>query len=239
MAALRAESSRFIDLVASITPEQARLPVAGLDWTVGETAAHVLTVVRRGFADRRRSAVVSETAALNALCLDETPERDPAALAAMLREDVHTALDVVFPKIDDERVFPFHGGVTATITPALHVVLGEFVIHGFDLSRAIGRPWPIAEDVARMVVPGELLGGWVRPDAPVEAYELRFPGADALRFAIAPGSLRVTVRSGDDGAVGGDRVIAMDAAVFVLAFYNRVPTTDPAVTRMQSRFVPS
>jgi uncharacterized protein (TIGR03083 family) len=236
MGALHDASARFVEWVESVEPAQASVPVPGLDWTVGETIAHVLTVVRRGFADRRRSASAWETPSLNARCLDEMPVRDPQALGAMLREDVHTALDVVFPKIGDDREFAFHGGVTTTMTPALHVVLGEFVIHGFDVARALGRPWPIFESEALLLVPGELLGAWVRADAPVEEYELRLGDPPAINFGIRPG--RLSVGAAADAAAGAV-VIAMGAADFVLAFYNRVPSTDDTMLRLQSRFIPS
>ena len=62
MRALHAASGRFIGLVESLDLADASRPVPGLDWNVGETVAHVLTVVRRGFADRRRSATAAETA---------------------------------------------------------------------------------------------------------------------------------------------------------------------------------
>jgi hypothetical protein len=94
MAALHDASDRFIELAAAITPAEAKRPVPWLDWTVGETVAHVLTVIRRGYADPRRSASAAQTADLNQICVDETPERDPAALADLLRSDVHTALDL-------------------------------------------------------------------------------------------------------------------------------------------------
>jgi uncharacterized protein (TIGR03083 family) len=232
MDALHGASARFIELVASLEPVDATRPVAGLDWNVGETIAHVLTVVRRGFADRRRSAAAAETASLNELCLEETPERDPRALAELLRADVHTALDIVFPKIPDDREFAFHGGVTTTMTPALHVVLGEFVIHGYDVARAVDRPWPITDREARLLVPGELLGAWLRPDSPDEAYELRLGDGTPIRFEIRGGSLLV-------GPGTGTTVVAMDPVEFVLGFYNRVPVTDPGLARLQSRFVPA
>ena len=238
MDALHGASARFVDLVASLGPSDAALPVAGLDWNVGETIAHVLTVVRRGFADRRRSSAAAETASLNEVCLEETPERDPRALAELLRADVHTALDVVFPKIADDREFPFHGGVTTTMTPALHVVLGEFVIHGYDVAHATGHPWPITDHEAMLLVPGELFGAWLRPGAPDESYELRLgdepPLGDeqAIRFEIRGGSLLV-------GPGTGSTVIAMDPVAFVLGFYNRVPVTDPGLVQLQRRFVPA
>jgi hypothetical protein len=199
---------------------------------VGGTIAHVLTVIRRGYADPRRSASAAETVALNQLCLDETPERDPTVLADLLRRDVHTALDVVYPKISDDREFPFHGGVTTTMTPALHVVLGEFVIHGYDVARALDVPWSISDHEAMLLVPGEPIGAWLRPGVPDERYELRLGDQPPISFAIRDG--RLDVGPGE----GGD-VIAASPVEMVLTFYGRVPTEDPILTRLLSRFVPS
>jgi uncharacterized protein (TIGR03083 family) len=235
MAALHDASDRFIALAASVSPDEAALPVPGLDWSVAETIAHVLTVIRRGYADPRRSATASETAALNQICLDEVDDRDPASLAESLRSDVHTALDLVYPKIPDDRVFPFHGGVTTTMTPALHVVLGEFVIHGYDIAMAIGRPWPISERDAMLMVPGDLMGAWLRPGVPDERYELRLGTEPPLSFAITDGRLLVT--PGEDSSPAG--VITADPVELVLTFYGRIPTTDPVLSRLLSRFVPS
>jgi hypothetical protein len=206
--------------------------VPGLDWNVGEAVAHVLTVVRRGFADRRRSANAAATADLNQVCLDETPERNLAVLVDLLRADVHIALDLVFPKVEEDRVFAFHGGVQTTMTPALRILLGEYVIHGYDIARAVGRPWTITEAEAFLLVPGPLLGAWVRPDAAEEAYELRLGEAPPIRFDVGPGRLAVS-----EGT--GGTVIAMDAVAFVLAFYNREPASDDGLTQLQRNFIPS
>lgn len=232
MAALHSVSDRFINLASTTTAADAKRPIPWLDWSVGDTIAHVLTVIRRGYADPRRSATASETADLNQICLDETPERDPAALAELLRSDVHTALDLVYPRIADDREFPFHGGVTTTMTPALHVVLGEFVIHGYDIARTLDIPWPISDQDAMLLVPGELIGAWLRPGIPDERYELRLGDQPPIGFAIRDGRLEV------GAALGGD-VIAASPVDMVLTFYGRIPTDDPVLLRLLSRFVPS
>jgi uncharacterized protein (TIGR03083 family) len=229
MDALHAASDRFITMVESLDPSDAGRPVPNLDWNVAETVAHVLTVVRRGFADRRRSETAAATADLNQIVLDETPERDLATLAQLLSKDVHTALDVVYPKIPEDRVFPFHAGVTTTMTPALRIVLGEFLVHGHDVARAADRPWEITGDEALLLAGNELLGAWVRPDAPTERYELRL---GAYPPELAPGRLSPT---GNEP----DVVIESDAVDFVLSFYGRTPTTDEGMVRLTSRFVPS
>jgi uncharacterized protein (TIGR03083 family) len=237
MAALQDASNRFIALADSVAPAEATRPVPGLDWTVGDTIAHVLTVIRRGYADPRRSATAAETADLNQICLDEVEERDPVALTSRLRADVHTALDLVYPKIPDDREFPFHGGVNTTMTPALHVVLGEFVIHGYDVSRALGRPWPISTHEAMLLVPGELIGAWLRPGVPDESYQLRLGDEPPIWFAIRNG--RLVVSPADESRDHDAAVITAEPVDMVLSFYGRIPCHDPALTRLLSRFVPS
>jgi uncharacterized protein (TIGR03083 family) len=234
MDALRSGSARFIDLVASLEPADATRPVPRLEWNVAETVAHVLTVVRRGFADRRRSESAAATAGLNQTVLDELPERDLAALAGLLQDDVRTALDVVFPKVPEDRVFPFHGGQMTTMTPALRIVLGEYVVHGWDVAGATDRPWTITEAESLLLVPGELMGAWVRPDVDEQRYELRLGSHPPIRFEIGPGRLRVSEGSGGE-------VIAMEPAAFTLAFYGReLPADDDDVVwRFLANFVPS
>ena len=232
MDALHDASARFIALVDSLDPADGERPVPNLQWNVAETVAHVLTVVRRGFSDRRRSETADSVADLNQVVLDETPERDLHVLADLLRRDAHTAIDVVFPKIPEDRVFPFHGGVTTTMTPALRIVLGEFLVHGHDVARAVERPWQITDREALLLAGNELLGAWVRPDAPTERYELRLGDAPPIRFEIGPRRLTLT----DDPP---DVVISAAPVDFVLSFYGRKPFTDEGMVRLTSRFVPS
>jgi uncharacterized protein (TIGR03083 family) len=232
MDALRSASGRFIDLVASLDPADAIRKVPRLEWNVAETVAHVLTVVRRGFADRRRSENAAATAGLNQTVLEELPERDLGALAELLRADVHTALDVVFPKVPEDRVFPFHGGQMTTMTPALRIVLGEYVVHGYDVAGAIDRPWMITEAESLLLVPGELMSAWVRPDAEEQRFELRLGEHPPIRLDIGPGRLRVSEGSGGE-------VIALEPRVFTLAFYGREVPDEDVVWRFLANFVPS
>lgn len=232
MDALHEASARFIALVESLDRADGQRPVPNLDWNVAETVAHVLTVVRRGFADRRRSETAASVADLNQVVLDETPERDLPVLADLLRRDAHTAIDVVFPKIPEDRVFPFHGGVTTTMTPALRIVLGEFLVHGYDVAHAVGRPWEITDREALLLAGNELLGAWVRPDAPTERYELQLGDSPPIRFEVASRRLTPT----DEPP---DVVISAAPVDFVLSFYGRKPITDEGMLRLTSRFVPS
>ena len=74
--AIATEGLRLARLLHVSAPGHAGTRVPGLDWTVAETAAHVLGVVRRALGDRRRSATPAETATLNAMALRR---RSPSA----------------------------------------------------------------------------------------------------------------------------------------------------------------
>lgn len=232
MAALRDSSQRFIELVASLEPADGDQRVPHLEWNVAETVAHVLTVIRRGYADRRRSKTAESTADLNDLVLEEEPERDLEKLTELLREAVHTAVEVVYPKIPEDRVFDFHGGMRTTMTPALRFVTAEFVVHGWDIAVALDRPWTITAADARLVMPSDLWSGWVRPDAAESVYQVRVGDEPPARFEIGPG--RLHVEPGEGGTP-----IAIGAEEFVLAFFGRRLPPDDNLIGLLMNFIPS
>src|SRR5438132_6970496 len=88
LAALAAATDRLAALLDSLDPGQGGEPIPHLDWTVAETAAHVVTVAGRLLGDRRRSAPGEDAGGLNALCLEEFAERDVHAIADRLRADM-------------------------------------------------------------------------------------------------------------------------------------------------------
>lgn len=154
--ALGAASDRLVALVRSLDAADGDRPVEGLDWTVAETVAHVVTVAGRLLGDRRRSTTAADTAALNALCLTELPERDLAPLADRLEADLRTVVERVYPKIDFDRQYPFHAGITISGGGGAAFFLCEVLVHGWDVATATGRPWTIAPDEARVAARGPM-----------------------------------------------------------------------------------
>src|SRR5437763_92820 len=110
IAEMASGADRLVALVRSLNPADGGLPVPGLDWTVAETAAHVVTVAGRLLGDRRRSRAAGETDLLNAQCLAEFDERDLAALASRIEADMRIVVERVYPKVDFDRTYPFHSG---------------------------------------------------------------------------------------------------------------------------------
>jgi uncharacterized protein (TIGR03083 family) len=201
-----------------------------LTWTVGEAAAHLVAdlhvytdVVRgRGPEPGRPGAETAAelNTAENRRQLATYPERDLGRLATELAEGVPAYLAAAAAAPSDQRAgTPIGIGMTpATVTA---ILLGEQLIHGLDLARGGGVPWPVTAADARLVIPGmmELLPSYLDRDRTRDLhvrYELRF--GDGLRYqlAIEEGTAVVSVP-----AARPDCVITADPAAFLLVGYGR------------------
>jgi uncharacterized protein (TIGR03083 family) len=223
LAALDAALGRFVALLRDTSPDAAPTPVPSCPgWTVGDTAAHVLTVVRRALTDRRRSATPADTAALNATCLDEIEERELIRLADLIERDGKAAVHVGLAGVPVDLRFPFHAGATTTVVPAACILLADVLVHGHDIAEALGREWPIPQSEAALALRGgaELLAAWRRADAPDHAVEIVLPGGDPVVIGTGPLAHRVT---------------GLDAGAILLAFpYRRIATSDPGLLALQA-----
>ncbi len=148
LAALAASSDRLAALVESLSSRDGAQEIPFLGWTVADTAAHVVTVAGRLLGDRRRSALPEETGRLNAICLDELADRDPMSLAARLRIDIGVVVERVYPKVDFDRIYPFHGGTTISAGGGAAFVLCELLVHGHDIASSTQRDWAIPDQEA-------------------------------------------------------------------------------------------
>ena len=234
--ALAAAAGRTAQLLRGGLDPTARVP--GLNWSAAETAAHLVADLREHAAlatgahgppdltspivDRRNAA--ERGAAANQAQLDAFPERDLTVLADLL-EDAAAGLNAAVAPLPDEELIVTANGVAMAPPTLVSICLGEQLIHGLDLARAAGRPWPIDRSDALRVIPGILA---VAPDYLDQAtaegvhvdYELRFGPDDRYRFAVD--GRRVTVSSANGRDDHPDCVITADAAAFLLVGYGRV-----------------
>lgn len=227
----------FEALLRAVPPDAADKPVPGLTWTVGEVAAHVLTVIRRGLGDRRRSSNPAATGELNVLVLEEFSERDTGKIADLFAAEIDTMTNVVFPRIAEDRVFPFHGGTTTTIIPASCIVLGELLIHGYDIANACALSWQIDPHRAMLAFLGSatVIHGWLKPGLNLKAtYELHFVGESVvcwLKFADG------TVQADTVPLAPVDHVLRVHAVEFYLTIpHQRKAHAEPLVNQLASYF---
>jgi uncharacterized protein (TIGR03083 family) len=174
----------------------------GSDWTVGEAAAH-LAVVARAFAAVAAGRPVAPAgvapdlddfherlAQVNARAIAAAETGDPAVLADRLEGGVAAFLRAVAERPGEDLVAtPWYGrGVTCRLDTLTCLAIGEVVVHGYDIARALRRPWPIHPEHARLVVAGvypAMIPLTVDTEATAglhAAYELRVRGGP--RFVV-------------------------------------------------------
>ena len=164
--ALRRAAAATGELLGSISDSRADVPVPGLTWTVAETAAHLVALLRQsaafasgardGAAERAAlppSGGIGERMALaNARELDRLGERRIPALRQLLESSVEEYTTLIAGRRDGGPVETTFGPEDpATMTAAL---VGEQLVHGFDLARAVGPRWTIDPDAARLTLTG-------------------------------------------------------------------------------------
>ena len=145
-----ATTTRVAELLRAVPAGD--LPLARVDWSAAETGAHLVSLARRYRTMVRRSRRLPDSLAEdNRQALAEVGERDPKALADLLTAEVGVLLDVLGPD-GDRPAWYFACPHTSAGLGA--IMLTELLMHGLDLARATGRPWPLGRDQAAACVHG-------------------------------------------------------------------------------------
>ncbi|HEX6674061.1 MAG TPA: maleylpyruvate isomerase family mycothiol-dependent enzyme [Actinomycetes bacterium] len=229
-AAVEVAAADAAGLIGSASGPDLEKPARGLDWTVGQTAAHVVASTRSlgGLALRRIAPEPGvDLAEVNLSRIAQVGVRDPAALADLLVEEAARFLaDTAGRPADDS--FPFYGGATANLAAVTAILLGEYLVHCLDIARSLGRPWRIDPGHARLVIAGStaVLPAYVDGEAARDvtvAYDVRVRGGPRFTFRLAEG--RASVEPARAGPV--DCHISADPVAFLLVSYGREPQWRP------------
>ena len=238
-AAIEAAAGRFITLMRD-TPDIERR-VAGTDWTVPATAAHV-SVVLSGFS----AAIAEEPQALapdhyvdadfptrlaasNAASNAMVDHGDAGRLAEAIAAGTQRFLALV-ASADPQRECetPWYGpGRTRSPDCLTALALGELIVHGHDIATGTDRLWPISAADAKLVVGTvcpEMSPVVVRPEAcrgaPV-TFDIRLRGKGP-RYVIRVVNGTAEVR---EVGVPVDCVIFADPVAYLLVMYGRMPVS--------------
>lgn len=172
LAAVRAAIPRVAGEVNGLirSAPSTAMPIPGSAWSVTDTAAHLIVAF-----EANRDAVEgrlehwdalygegdvhtwSRLAEGNARSLREVPDRDnPRVLARRLREAVQAFLAATAERSPDYTYrTPWYGAEQPRALGSMTcLLLGELVLHGYDIARGLGRPWPIDPEDARHIIAG-------------------------------------------------------------------------------------
>lgn len=211
---VRRFGQQFADMVAASPDTSAR---ATRHWSVVETAAHVATVVMfngmavnprdtklsiPGLAELLPTATVDAISGLNEVMLAHFTERDPAALAGIVKTEVDRLVDAC-ESYGPEAVVDWVGQSRVPVPGLLAHTLNELTIHGRDIARATRSPWQIPPSDAATFLSVFLVGmiregyGHLldtpqsdRPQGSI-AVEFRSPYTGSVTLVLADGMVTV------------------------------------------------
>jgi hypothetical protein len=234
-AALRDVVPRLVTLVRSIADVDS---VSIGTWTVGDVAAHLSHVFRfdtdaiAGQPVPQAIVTSAGMAAVNAKMLAEDGERNPAVLADRIDTLAHE-FDDAASRSRAATVDWLQGVRLTPSTVACHL-LEECLIHGHDIAKATGRPWPIQRRHALLAVQGGVLPliTALPPTAFVNQekagsfqarFELRLRGGARTVMVFDRGSLTLDAAGTHDI----DAHICADPAALMLVFIGRQGIVKP------------
>ncbi len=171
---LQTVSDEFRDVVSTIAPEQWELPTPCPDWTVLELIGHVVG------GSQMAASLVGGASRIEAIGLLATDFVGTDPLGAI--DTALAAQRLAFDQPGIENVTCQHPAGDMPAEQLLGLRIGDLLVHGWDLARAIGadeqlsadavqRVWddtaPMAPIIAQLGVFGDGPSGTVPDDAPL------------------------------------------------------------------------
>jgi SCP-2 sterol transfer family len=237
-AAVAAVGARMSALVRSIKHPEA--PALGT-WNTTDLAVHIshsLDIVTSIALDSAVTAGdIWQLSALNAMLVSGESERDLGVIATRIDSSVAALLAALRDGADQEAgdggVEPLRSwlveGVRVPLSTVACHALNELVVHGFDLAKADGAPWPIDRAHASLVFRGFLLpmlrelGRSLLDEKNAAGVKVTYH--IVLRGGGGEGYLRFhdgDVEVSDTAPGPVDCHLSVDPAAFVLVSYGRI-----------------
>ncbi|MCH8800154.1 MAG: maleylpyruvate isomerase N-terminal domain-containing protein [Chloroflexi bacterium] len=225
------EVSRSIEIVAGRLAVMVRgisdldVPTKGLDWSIRETASHVAaaaelnTGILKGTLEPH---AVADIAAINSEGLTRVDPGSPGELANGIFRAAE-GLAAAARSHPAGQAVRWVDGVEQDAGTVLAAVLGEFLVHGFDIARSVRQNWDIRKQHAAQVLAG------TAPAMPLFVHRENAAGFTGSYDIRVRGGVRFVARF-DDGVLtiespgpkGADCYLWADPVALLLVFYGRV-----------------
>jgi uncharacterized protein (TIGR03083 family) len=204
-------------------------------WSASDVAAHVATTleinVEVACGLGSPADTLEDIPAWSQAALEKVVDRTPQALVERIRAAVCELINAVSSRDGNPRI-PWHTGLLVPISTVPALMVGEAMIHGYDIARAHGRQWHIPTGWAETTLRGVLQGipPYFLPersaglDAQIEV-RLRGTQTQAL-FSVADGELQIAEPSG----ARADCYISGQPTALLLLLYGRTGPLRPTLT---------
>jgi hypothetical protein len=230
LAAQERVADRFSALLRTAPDGTRRVP--HLNWTVGETGAHVLCSLRR-YPEMLAGAStgwagLSDSEAENARLLAEIPEREPKEIADAIDVAALMFREAFASYLEDDATW--HAGLRIPPASMVGILVGDMLIHGWDIATAIERPWLIDAPDASLAFAATILVGPHFVDAEAArgfsaTYGIRLRRGPSFTLTFTDGRLTVT----EGQPPHADCRMSVDPVAYLLTAYGRVPVWRPAL----------
>ena len=224
---LRATSADVVYAIRNIQNPNA--PAIGT-WSASDVAAHLIDVAEAAEAIARGEgtpyATSADVTANNEKRLAERTDRDPYSLATQF-EEAAEAYATTAESVEGDPMVPW-ADFEIPVSALVSVDLGEWLIHGYDITKSQGNPWGIDPHRAAFAGRGisPVTEHYVDPEAGAgftATIDLRLRGHGALHFVFNDGDLSIEEPS--DRKV--DVHLSADPVAFMLVGYGRISQWGP------------
>lgn len=215
---------RTVVLIGSMT--DLGIPIPGSEWTVGQAAAHLARDAElyaeyaQGIA-RPASTDRTDLAGSHHRQLAERMTQGTPQLGTDLQLGIDTFLTATEGR-GAEDLLPWHRGALPCITMT-GLLIGEQLLHGYDIAQALDVEWPIGEQPARLTVRAVMpvLPALIDSAAATHidtAYELAIDGGPRVIVRFPAG----TASTNPADATAIDCQLSGDPVAWLLGLYGRV-----------------
>jgi uncharacterized protein (TIGR03083 family) len=240
--ALRAGADRLVYLLHGV--DDPDTPIPGSEWTIRDAAAHLVAGIGAygdalaGVAplealDPELGPTSAQTRAVDAVRVRAFEGIGLEGLARAIDEAVSRLLASTEGLPGDDP-FDWYGRCRSTRAAMTGILLGEVLVHGYDIARAVWVRWPIDRRDATTILLGALtlLPAYVDPAAArgvTSSYEISLRGGPGPKVTIGVRFVDGAVEIDVPARPPFDCRISADPTAMLLVSYGRISPWRPAL----------